>query len=95
MAARNSRTTEDIRCELEAEREGLAQAVDTLRADVKEATDVSAKVRDNLPVATAGALAVGFLLAGGIGATMRFFARRSREGDEVVRLGRYVVVDRD
>ena len=95
MAAGNSRTTEDIRRELEAEREGLAQAVDTLRAGVKEATDVSAKVRDNLPVATAAALAVGFLLAGGIGATMRFFARRSREGDEVVRLGRYVVVDRD
>ena len=95
MAERNSRTTEDIRRELEAEREGLAQAVDTLRAGVKEATDVSAKVRDNLPVATAGALAVGFLLAGGIGATMRFFARRSREGDVVARFGRFTVVDRE
>ncbi len=95
MAERNSRTTEDIRRELEAEREGLAQAVDTLRAGVKEATDVGAKVRDNLPVATAGALAVGFLLAGGIGATMRFFARRSREGDVVARFGRFTVVDRE
>jgi hypothetical protein len=95
MAARNSRTTEDIRRELEAEREGLAQAVDTLRTGVKEATDVRAKIRDNLPVATVGALGLGFLLAGGIGATMRLFARRSREGDEVVRFGRFVVVDRD
>jgi hypothetical protein len=95
MAARNSRTPEDVRRELEAEREVLAQAVDTLRAGVKEATDVSAKIRNNLPVATAGALAVGFLLAGGIGATMRLFARRSREGDEVARFGRFVIVDRD
>ena len=95
MAARNSRTPEDVRRELEAEREVLAQAVDTLRAGVKEATDVSAKIRNNLPMATAGALAVGFLLAGGIGATMRLFARRSREGDEVARFGRFVIVDRD
>jgi hypothetical protein len=95
MAARNSRTTEDVRRELEAEREGLAQAVDTLRSGVKEATDVSAKIRSNLPAATAGALAVGFLLAGGIGATMRLFARRSREGDVLARFGRFTVVDRD
>ena len=95
MAARNSRSVEQVRLELEAEREGLAQAVDTLRAGVKEATDVSAKIRENLPAATAGAVAIGFLLAGGIGATMRLFARRSREGDEVLRVGRYVIVDRE
>jgi len=95
MAARNSRNVEQVRQELEAEREGLAQAVDTLRAGVKDATDVSAKIRENLPVAAGAALAAGFLLAGGIGATMRLFARRSREGDEVVRFGRYVVVDRE
>jgi hypothetical protein len=95
MAARNSRSLEQVRLELEAEREGLAQAVDTLRAGVKEATDVSTKIRENLPVASGAALAAGFLLAGGIGATMRLFARRSREGDEVMRVGRYVIVDRD
>jgi hypothetical protein len=95
MAARNSRSLEQVRLELEAEREGLAQAVDTLRAGVKEATDVSTKIRENLPVAAGAALAAGFLLAGGIGATMRLFARRSREGDEVMRVGRYVIVDRD
>jgi hypothetical protein len=95
MAARNSRNIEQVRLELEAEREGLAQAVDTLRSGVKEATDVSAKIRENLPVAAGAALAAGFLLAGGIGATMRLFARRSREGDEVMRVGRYVIVDRE
>ena len=95
MAARNDRTAEQVRLELEAEREGLAQAVDTLRAGVKEATDIGAKLQQNLPVAAGAAVAVGFLLAGGIGATMRLFARRSREGEEVVRLGRYVIVDRE
>jgi hypothetical protein len=95
MAARNSRDVEQVRLELEAEREGLAQAVDTLRAGVKDATNVSARIRENLPVAAGAALAAGFLLAGGIGATMRLFARRSREGDEVARFGRYAVVDRE
>jgi len=50
MAARNSRSTEEVRRELESERERLAQAVDTLRAEVKDATDVGGKLRRNLPV---------------------------------------------
>jgi hypothetical protein len=32
-----------------------------------------------LPALAAGAASVGFVLAGGIGATMRYFARRGRE----------------
>jgi hypothetical protein len=95
MAARNSRTTEEVRHELESEREGLAQAVDSLRAGVKDATDVSAKLRGNLPAAAAGALGVGFFLAGGIGATMRLLARRGREGKEKARFGRFSFVDRE
>jgi hypothetical protein len=94
MAARNDRTPEQVRVELESERERLAQAVDSLRAGVKEATDLSAKVRDNLPVATAAALGAGFFLAGGIGATMRLLARRGREGKEVGSFGRFSIVDR-
>lgn len=95
MAAGNSRTPEQVRHELEAERERLADAVDTLRAGVKEATDIGSKVRANLPAVAAGAAGVGFLLAGGIGATMRLFARRSREGKEKARFGRFSFVDRD
>jgi hypothetical protein len=95
MAAGNSRTTKDVRRELESEREGLAQAVDTLRAEVKEATDVSAKLRGNLPVFAVGALGAGFVLAGGIGATMRLLFRRGREGKEKARFGRFSFVDRD
>jgi hypothetical protein len=95
MAADNSRTTEEVRRELESERERLAQAVDSLRAEVKEATNVSAKLRGNLPIAAAGALGAGFFLAGGIGATMRLVFRRGREGQEKARFGPFSFVRRD
>jgi hypothetical protein len=95
MAAGNGRTTEEVRRELESERERLAKAVDSLRSEVKEATNVSAKLRGNLPVAAAGALGAGFLLAGGVGATMRLLFRRGREGKEKARFGRFSFVDRD
>jgi hypothetical protein len=95
MAAGNSRTTEQVRRELESERERLAQAVDSLRAEVKDATNVGAKLRGNLPIVAAGALGAGFFLAGGIGATMRLLFRRGREGKEKARFGRFSFVDRD
>jgi hypothetical protein len=95
MAAGNSRTTDEVRRELESERERLAQAVDSLRAEVKEATDLSSKIRGNLPVVAAGALGAGFFLAGGIGATMRLVFRRGREGHEQARFGRFSFVRRD
>jgi hypothetical protein len=95
MAAGNSRTTDQVRRELESERERLAQAVDSLRAEVKDATDVSAKLRGNLPVVAAGALGAGFFLAGGIGATMRLVFRRGREGKEKARFGPFSFVQRD
>ncbi|HEY6585030.1 MAG TPA: hypothetical protein VIZ29_09295 [Gaiellaceae bacterium] len=95
MATTNNRTTEQVRLELESEREQLAHAVDSLRAEVKEATDVNAKLRSNLPVFTAGALGAGFVLAGGIGATMRLLFRRGREGKEKARFGRFSFIDRE
>jgi hypothetical protein len=95
MAAGNSRSSEQVRNEVVAERERLADAVDSLRAEVKEATDIRTKVRRNLPVAAAGAVGTGFLLAGGIGATMRLFARRGREGKVKARFGRFSFIDRD
>jgi hypothetical protein len=95
MASNNSRTLEQVRQEIEAEREQLAGAVDHLRDEIHEATDVSAKLKAKLPVVTAGAIGAGFILAGGIGATMRFLARRGREGHTKARFGRFSVVDRD
>jgi hypothetical protein len=75
----NGRTPDTLRREIEQERRELAEAVEQLREGLGEATDVSAKLRSNLPAVTAGALGAGFFLAGGIGATMRLLARKGRE----------------
>jgi len=78
-ASLNGRTPETIRREIEAERSELAAAVEQLRDGLGEVADVSGKLRSRLPVVAAGALGAGFFLAGGIGATMRFLARKGRE----------------
>ena len=75
----NGRTPETVRREIETERAQLAHAVEELREGLGAATDVAGKLRANLPVVAAGALGAGFFLAGGIGATMRFLARKGRE----------------
>jgi Protein of unknown function (DUF3618) len=75
----NGRTPDTLRREIEQERRELAEAVEHLREGLGEATNVSAKLRSNMPAVTAGALGAGFFLAGGIGATMRFLARKGRE----------------
>ncbi|MGH2995908.1 MAG: DUF3618 domain-containing protein [Gaiellaceae bacterium] len=94
MATANGRTPEQVRREIEAEREQLAHAMDDLREGLGEATDVAGKLRANLPVVAAGALGAGFFLAGGVGATMRLLARRGREGRTEAKLGRFRIVDR-
>jgi hypothetical protein len=73
------RTPETLRREIERERQELAAAVEQLRDGLGEATNISAKLSAKLPVVAAGALGAGFFLAGGIGATMRFLARKGRE----------------
>ena len=75
----NGRTPDTVRREIKSEREQLAQAVEKLREDLGEATDIAGKLRAKLPAVTAGALGAGFFLAGGVGATMRLLARRSRD----------------
>jgi hypothetical protein len=95
MAPRNGRTAEQVRRDIEAEREQLADAVDELRTGLGEATDISGKLRAKLPIVAAGALGAGFFLAGGVGATMRLLARRGREGTTKAKLGPFSLVDRD
>jgi hypothetical protein len=95
MAPRNGRTAEQVRRDIEAEREQLAGAVDDLRAGIGEATDISGKLRSKLPLVAAGALGAGFFVAGGFGATMRLLARRGREGTTKAKLGPFSLVDRD
>ena len=79
MAGSNNRTLEQVRRDIESEREQLAGAAETLREEIGEATNIGAKLRSNLPVVAVGALGVGFLLAGGVGATARLIFRRGRE----------------
>ena len=91
MAGTNGRTPEQVRRDIEAERERLADAVDDLRSEM----DVNAKLRGKLPLAAAAALGAGFVISGGIGATMRLMMRRSREGRTKARFGPFSFVDRD
>jgi len=87
----DGRTPEEVRRDIEAERERLADAVDDLRAGM----DINAKLKGKLPVAAAAALGLGFVVSGGIGATMRLMIRRGREGKTKARFGPFSVVDRD
>jgi hypothetical protein len=91
MATADGRTTEQVRRDIEAERDRLATAVDELRSGM----DLNAQLKGKLPVAAAAAFGVGFVISGGIGATMRLLMRRSREGHTKARLGPFSLVDRD
>ena len=95
MAGSNSRSVADVRRDIESEREQLAGAAESLRDSIGEATNVRGKLRANLVPAAVGALGVGFLLAGGVGATARLIFRRGREGDTKAQVGRFRLVDRD
>jgi hypothetical protein len=60
-----TRTDEDVRREIEVERERLAHAVESLR----EGVDVKGKLRK---------VGAGLLVAGGVGATVRQLLRRRK-----------------
>jgi hypothetical protein len=91
MAATEERR---LREQLSTEREQLADAVETLREELGRATDVSGKLRSKLPAVAVGGLGLGFVVAGGIGATARLLFRRGREGDEKAKAGRFSLIDR-
>ena len=95
MVDNNNRSLEQVRSEIESEREQLAGAAETLREEISDATNIGAKLRSNLPVVAVGALGAGFLLAGGVGATARLIFRRGRVGETKAKLGRFRIVDRD
>jgi hypothetical protein len=91
QADSNTRSVEDVRRDLEEEREQLATAAEHLR----ESMNVTGALRSKLPIVAGGALAAGFFLAGGIGATARLLVRRGREGTTKARVGRFRIVDDD
>jgi hypothetical protein len=90
-AGSNTRSVEDVRRDLEEEREQLATAAEQLRKSM----NLSAALRSKLPLVAIGAVGAGFFLAGGIGATARLLMRRGREGQTKARAGRFRLVDDD
>ena len=52
-------TEQELRREVGAEREKLAEAVGTLRSELGAATDIRGKLRAKLPIAAAGAAGLG------------------------------------
>lgn len=83
-----------LRRELAEERAKLTQEVETLRSELGAAADVRGRLRARLPVAAGGALGLGFLVSGGIGATARLVLRRGREGEPKAKVGRFSLIDR-
>jgi hypothetical protein len=86
MATTKNPTVEELRREIGHERIELTDALDSLRAEL----DVAPK----LPLLAGVAAALGFVIAGGVGATIRLLFRRRREGSEQVRVGRFAVIRR-
>jgi hypothetical protein len=74
-----ARTTEQVRKDIDTEREQLASALDELRGSIGAAADIGGKLKSKLPIVAGAAASAGFVLAGGVGATARYFARRGRE----------------
>ena len=88
--APHAETPEELRSQIAAEREQLAAAVE----EIREAADPAKLLGPKLPLFAAGAFAAGFVLGGGIGATMRLVFRRGREGREEARVGRFALIRR-
>ena len=82
-----SRAPEQVRRDIEAEREQLVQAVDQLRAEI---TGIEGEIAPEAPVFGCGRTRQPDSSSpGGVGATVRLLARRSREGREKARFGRF------
>jgi hypothetical protein len=68
------RRPETVRREIEVERAALVDAVDALRDRIRHAAHPQVRLILLAPIAAA----TGFVVTGGIGASMRYLARRSR-----------------
>jgi hypothetical protein len=79
MAETTTRSPEAVRREIARERTELARAVEQLRTDLGGTFDLRRKVGSRVVVIAPAAFATAFVVSGGIGATMRYLARRGRE----------------
>ena len=71
-----TRTPEQIRASIEANRMELAHSLTRLRGEVAEITDWRAKLRAKQDQIVPAAAAAGFVLGGGIAAVGGLFRRR-------------------
>jgi hypothetical protein len=75
-----SRTPEEIRASIEESRQELGVSIVKLRDEVSELTDWRAQLRRNQQPLMIGAAAAGFIIGGGVGATVSLlFGRRRRK----------------
>lgn len=75
----DTRTPELVRRDIAAERRRLAEAVEELRDRVGDFTDVKSQIGSRRRLLAPAAFATTFVVSGGVGATMRYLARRGRE----------------
>ena len=76
MATPAPRSPEEIRASVEATREELRYSLVDLQGKVNELSDWRAPLRRNRRAAVIGAAAAGFLIGGGVAATVSLFRRR-------------------
>jgi len=76
-----TRTPEEIRRSIEANRAELGLAVEKLRGEVAEAADWRKHLRDNQKQVMIGAAVAGFVLGGGIAAMTGLMTGRRRRRD--------------
>ncbi len=94
MADANARTLDQVLRDIEAERERLVGAVEQLRSELGQVpANLRANFRSKLPVVAGGIAAAGFVLAGGVGAPIRYLARRGRH--QKPRIGGWSLPKRD
>jgi hypothetical protein len=78
-----TRTPDEIRASIEANREELGTSLEKLRHEVVQLTDWRGQIRRHQPQVVIGAGIAGFVLGGGIAAlTALTFGRRRRRGAE-------------
>ena len=71
-----NRTPEQIRSSIEDTRRDLAFSVNDLRSKVAEIADWRRQLADNRTAALAGAAVAGFVIGGGVAATVSLLRRR-------------------
>jgi hypothetical protein len=71
-----SRSPQQIRSEIEETRRELAFSVNDLRAKVGEITNWRKQLADNRQAALVGAAVAGFVIGGGVAATVSLIRRR-------------------